>query len=172
MPSGLIRIVFERPDGGVSIDTPIARIAGSAEALAAHIARIETTNGIPGTGGTIDLKWRHRATITVAELPSSRPGQSRKLRNAWRWTGTAVETDVPAGRAVILAALRAERARRLLNSDGKLVRANEVEPAMVPAWKAYRQELRDLPSVVETIIAVIADAVALEAYAPDWPQSP
>ncbi len=77
--SGAKRLVFVRPDGGVSIDIPVRLVADNADALETHIGRMLAAH--PG--------WQYVATIDQAELPPS-----RAKRNAWRWDGTKV-TDQP-----------------------------------------------------------------------------
>ena len=61
-------------------------------------------------------------------------------------------------------ALRAERDRRLAESDWVVVRAYEHRKPVPPEWAAYRQALRDLP-------AQLTDEDVLEGRIP-WPQAP
>jgi hypothetical protein len=168
-PSGTIRIVFERPDGGVSIDIPalvkvdedengmpiMDELAGLD--LANHITWLELAHG-----------WTHRATITAAELPNERPGQSRRFRNCWRWDGSKIEADLALARAQVMVEVRAERNTRLAGTDGEAVKGVELGQAD-QALVTFRQTLRDLPATVGTELAALGSAAELEAYAVDWP---
>lgn len=151
-PSGAARLVFERPDGGVSIDAPVARIADDAELLAAHIVRMETAHG-----------WTHRANITAAELRSS-----RRLRNAWRWVGSGLDVDLPTGREILMTELRVERDTKLAETDGEVLRDQERSQPDI-GLRDYRQALRDLPATAVAEVEAITDATALENWQPTWP---
>ena len=155
--SGTVRLICQRPDGGISVDAPIERIANDPVQLAAHIARLEAN------GFTI-LK----ADATGADLPSERAGQSRKFRNAWRWDGAKIEPDLPLCREQVMAEVRAERDTRLAATDGEAVR-NQERGQPDQALKNHRQALRDFPTTVQAAVDALADAAALEAYAPAWP---
>lgn len=62
------------------------------------------------------------------------------------------------------AALRLERNRRLAESDWIVVRAYERGESIPEAWAAYRQALRDLPSLLN-------DEQILSGVIP-WPSMP
>ncbi|MBN8843247.1 MAG: hypothetical protein J0H88_08360 [Sphingomonadales bacterium] len=71
----------------------------------------------------------------------------------WRWVGEAWERDA----APVLAALRTERNARLAASDyPPLFERPESEQ---PAWRTYRQALRDMPETADP-------------FAPEWPEPP
>ena len=66
--------------------------------------------------------------------------------------------------------IRAERDRRLVASDGPMLRATERgTPADVAAWKAYRQALRDLPPTARPAVDACVTPEVLAAYEPTWP---
>lgn len=154
--------MFERPDGGISVDVPVSAVADDPDALAAHIANLEAVHG-----------WTHRETTTADALPSAQAGQSRRFRGCWRWTGSAVAADLPLARAQLMAELRDERNRRLEVSDGKQLRANESGTAQDQAdWNTHRQALRDLPVTVQAEVDALTTATDLEAHAVTWPSEP
>ena len=63
--------------------------------------------------------------------------------------------------AAAWAALRAERDRRLADSDWVVLRSLETSEPVPPEWRAYRQALRDLPETTGYAVAL-----------PDWPSRP
>lgn len=162
MPSGLLRIILQAPDGTVAVDAPVQQIADDREQLAAHLARLEAQ-------GFAVLK----SDATGADLPNERAGQSRRFRNAWRWDGAKIEPDLTLCRAQILAEVRAERNARLAAADGERGRLADIgTPPQQQAHAAYRQALRDLPAAVQGDLAALATPEGLEAYAVAWPSPP
>lgn len=157
MPSNHVRLVFLRPDGGVSIDIPVTRIANDPQRLTKHVAKILEN---PESAG-----WTYQAEVHMENLPVG-----RKLRNAWRWDG-AVSIDVPAGRAELLRQARELRDIKLKETDALAVRGVE-RGQPDAALTAYREALRDLPAGVELELADKETAAELEAYAVNWPQEP
>lgn len=162
MPSDSTRLVFERLDGSISIDIPVARIANDSAALAKHIARIADRPGVT-----------HRLTLTSADLPSAQPGQSRRFRNCWRWDGSGVVVNLPAAHATVMREVRAERDRRLLESDGAHIGLSEIGTEQQKAnWRAYRQALRDFPAAIHAVVHGLTSAADIEFYEVTWPGKP
>lgn len=87
----------------------------------------------------------------------------------WRRVGDRPGVDMPLARQQILSEIRLERNRRLTASDKEWFRVNETN-GDVPAWKDYRQALRDLPSKVD--VSQVETPQALDAYRPPWPVAP
>lgn len=148
-------IVWEREDGGVSITYPVPQ------------ARAD---------GETDEQFAER--IRIKDVPAGRPFHvqrkdtlptSRRLRNAWKKGSGIITLDLPTARKLIVEEIRAERDRRLAESDKEKFRLDDVgSPQEQAKLKAKRQSLRDLPAKVETEIATLTD-VQLEAYTPTWP---
>ncbi len=166
-PSGTTRLVFVRPDGGVSIDIPAVvpvlepaptkddpaatvestttavEITERPDVLAAHIARILAENS----------GWTHKDTTNIAALPTS-----RRFRNAWRWIGGGVEVDLSLARAQSVDEVSKQRDRLLLLGHGS-------DPDTAAA-------LRTLPIRVAADLAALDTAEALEGYTVAWPAGP
>lgn len=162
MPSGTRRIILQAPDSSIAVDVPVQRVVDDPAEFAAHVSRLEAS------GFTV-----LNDDATGADLPNEQAGQSRKFRNCWRWTGTAVATDVPLARAQLMAEMRTERNSRLEESDGKQLRANETGTEQQKTdWNTYRQSLRDLPVSEQTAVDALASAADLETHAVTWPTEP
>ena len=105
--------------------------------------------------------------VRVEDLPP------RRFRNAWRADGRgAPSIDMPAARAIRIAEIRAERDQRLAASDGEMLREQETGGAKLAALRAYRQALRDVPTVTAPTIEAVGDPDGLAALEPDWPIRP
>jgi len=162
-PSGDLRLIFTRPDGGVSVDAPIEQIAQSGAELAQHIARLEATG----------LVWKQTISTGLGHLPSERTGESRKLRNCWRWNGAQVEADIALAKAQIKAEVRTERNKRLAESDADKIRLDDIGTTQQKLdISTYRQTLRDLPASTDIQIDNLISVPALELYNPTWPIKP
>lgn len=150
-----LSIMFEREDGGISIvhPAPAARRGGETdEQFAERIRLKDVPAGLPSE------------VIRKADIP-----HNRRFRDAWRKAGRGVTVDVTAAKGIVLADVRAERTRRLDESDKEKIRLDEVgTPQEQKALREKRQALRDLPAIVEAQIAVMT-AEQLEAYQVAWP---
>lgn len=148
-------ILIERGDGGVSI------------------LRTNVTGVLPLTQEV--QKWRQSSgdtvagwsLITEADIPTS-----RKFRACWKAANNKPTVHAPSARAQVLAELRAIRNARLAESDGERAKLEEIgTPEQREALRVYRQQLRDLPAVVQGEIENLT-VEALEAYAPVIPAMP
>ena len=150
------RIVYTRPDGGVSVVCPapeyVARFTTEAEALDAIRAK-----DVPADAANVYV-------CDVAEVPAS-----RRFRNCWRQAGTAPPSvSLPLARTQRMAEIRAERDKRLVASDGQIARAQDIgTPAEVAALKTYRQALRDVPQAID--LGTLPTAEALATFDLVWP---
>lgn len=161
MPSGTKRIIFERPDGGITVDIPIVSIANDPQALIDWKDEMLVRNPT----------WVHRDTIEVSALPT----RHNRTRPAWKWNvgSGVIEVDLPTSRTETMAQLRAERDRKLVDSDGPQMGVNEGGTAQQQTdWNTYRQSLRDLPVTVQAAVDAHTTAVQIEAYAISWPTIP
>ena len=153
------RIVYTRPDGGVSVVCPapeyVARFTTEAEALDAIRAK-----DVPADAANVYV-------CDVAEVPAS-----RRFRNCWRQVGTTPPSvSMPLARAQRMAEIRAERDERLATSDGLMLAMQDRGiPAGIAALKTYRQALRDVPQAMT--LDSVATPEALAEVEPVWPTVP
>lgn len=152
------RIVYVRPDGGVSVVCPAPNSQLPGESEAQWLDRIALWDVPAGLASTI---------IEGADLPS------RRFRNAWRKPGAAVAVDLPLARAQVMTETRRTRDALLLESDREKNRLDDVgDPAQRETLRAYRQALRDLPSAVQSQVDALSTVAALDAFAPVYPAPP
>jgi len=158
-------IVYTRSDGGLAIVIPSpAYIAGwlAANADKTELDAIAHVQGKDVPPDALNV-WVEEA----ANLP-----QSRAFRNCWREHETGgvknIVVDMPLARAQKMAEIRAERNKRLAETDGLILRAKETGQAAQESRLALaRQALRDLPATVG--LDTLATPEALEAFQPNWP---
>jgi len=152
------RIVYTRPDGGVSVVCPapefVAQFPTEQEALAAVQVK-----AVPADAINVKI-------CDVINIPTS-----RRFRNCWRQVGTTPPVvDLPLAREQRMSEIRTERDKRLAISDGQMARAQDTgTPAEVMVLRGKRQALRDLPVTVETELAMIQLVDGLATYEPTWP---
>jgi hypothetical protein len=147
-------IVWEREDGGVSVTHPAPNARKEGETDEQFLDRIRLKDVPDGKPFHVQRK---------ESLPS------RRFRNAWTRTSDGIEIDTPRARGLLVAEVRAERNRRLAETDTDKSRIDEIgTPQEQKAIKDKRQKLRDLPAVVESEIATLT-VEQLEAYQPAWP---
>ena len=186
----LKRVVYTRPDGGVSVVVPapalimefqlFGRATGSllwhgpvlevpstervlslADAEVAALAYVRTKN-IP------------RDAINIREYDDVEFPPTRRFRSAWRQAGTGPPTvEMPLARRQRMDEVRTERASKLLKSDVDYLRAQEAANLTLQTrLKDYRQKLRDLPAVEQPNVDAITTPDALAAWEPTWPIDP
>ena len=169
-------IVYARADGGVSIISPDPADQRLGESEWAWLDRTGTRairRYYPGDRSDPAFAWlqagtwaadQPRQVIDSTELPSER------FRDCWVQGTSAVEVNLSAARDQILREVRRERDLRLRASDGERHRLQEMGTEIERAQLAvYRQQLRDLPTVVQAEISALTTASALEAYSPVFP---
>jgi len=89
-------MVWVRPDGAVSVSY-------LSETLRARETETQFYNRIAKKmkdDGAIPLTWFRAAEIEPSLLPSD-----RKFRDAWKWTGNAIEVDLPKAKTLCLSRL-------------------------------------------------------------------
>ena len=149
------RIIYTRPDGGVSVVVPtrehIARFDTEDDAISEIMAR-----SVPPDATFI-------STVEDAELPSD-----RTFRNAWRQSGSIVSVNIPLARAIhaerMGAAQSAEIARLKVEERKERLKGNTTKAAAHAATITALEAL-DL-SVLATQIANAPNPTALSAI---WP---
>jgi hypothetical protein len=155
------RIIYTRPDGGVSVVVPapnfIADFAGTeAEAMAAVQAKSVPADAI-------------EAEIVDVTVISS----DRAFRDAWVKKGGRIEVDIPKARAIKTDQIRPERNERLATLDIDYMRADESGDTSEKQRIAnVKQTLRDLPATIQPDLDAISQPEELEAYEPTWPTAP
>lgn len=170
-----MRVVWLRADGGITVTSPArAKMEGESEEYYLDNAAMSAMRD-PRLQGATRLPNMHVSEFPKKDfrLPGDTSEEVVSLRNCWRWQGGQVRTDLGLARQTYVRILRAERARRLKESDGERARLEEVGTAQQrQALATYRQQLRDLPATVQADLAALTTPDALAAYQPPWPTPP
>lgn len=144
-------IVWQKPDGSLAITIP-ADPTADIESVAAH-----AQNADPSLSDCVRLD-------NVESLPN------RRFRNCWRYN-EKIEVDIDLAKQQVLAEVRMERNKLLDASDKEAARLADIgTPEEQAKLKVYRQQLRDLPVVIETELMLIEDVKDLENYRVDLPR--
>lgn len=145
-------LAFTRPDGGVSVVHPVS-IPDTLDALLEEVA-----------------KQGHTPANAVLMDQSTLPDRHPRLRHSWRLAGSRITYDLSAVRQYIMAEVRAERNKRLIQSDADKARLDDTGDQVDKlALALYRQQLRDLPLQVDAELARLSTPEALKAYTPAYP---
>jgi hypothetical protein len=175
------RIVFARPDGGVTVIVPNPRKRREDESEDDFLARVLARNQQIGHAPLEGCE-----VVELAALPPSRmkqftvtlpdgevvQTQRRIFRSCWRHAGGVVVEDAGLCRQKVLADIRLDRDDRLSASDRDKARLDDIgTPPQQQAHRQYRQALRDLPATVAAQIAALTPD-ELEAYQAPWPVKP
>lgn len=139
------RIIWKRPDGGVSITIPCEQILET-EPEQEYLDRIaaKLREKHPDANGNLSPAipddW-----VRVADLPEENIPTDRSFRNAWTWTTTKPVIDIDFGKAkeITKNRLRAERKPLLEALDIEVMRAQEFGTDTT-AIVAEKQRLRDI----------------------------
>ena len=153
------RIVLQKPDGSILVVTPAADVV-EGETETEYLDRIaaRTLAAVPSFAGCVRL-----ADVELSDIPG------RRFREAWRQVGGGIGVDLPSARSIVMADLRAERNRRLTETDAEKNRLDDVGTSQEKnALRVRRQALRDLPVVVAAEIAAMT-AEQMELHSPTWP---
>jgi hypothetical protein len=147
------RIVYSRPDGGVSVIVPAPNYRLAGESDEKFIARIMAKD-VPTDATDV-------AVCDEADIPTD-----RTFRNAWERGGKSVVVNMPKAREIHMARIRARRNELLDASDKELARAQETG-GDVRAIQARRQALRDVP---QSIQAAVEAAQTPDSLKHVWPE--
>lgn len=147
------RIVYTRPDGGVSVVVPAPKAKHADETEAEFLARISAA--IPQGASDITV-------CDEAEIPSD-----RTYRDAWeRGSAALVTVSMTKAKEIQRGRLRDARPAKFVDLDGKWMQAvaagNDTEAARI---EAERQVLRDLPQD-----PAIAAAKTPDELKTTWPE--
>lgn len=143
-----LRIVYTRPDGGVSVVVPapsfVAKFRTEADAIAAIRAKDVPPDATDVTERTTD------------DLP-----KDRLFRNAWRMAVNKPAVDLPAARQIHMDRIRQVRDAELAKLDVAFMRAVERgDRQEQSAIAADKQRLRDLPQTFDLTVAQTPDDLA------------
>ncbi len=149
------RLLWEMPDGSVRITIPRSKPLKD-ETESDYLSKIAN-------------KSRPHPDAKLYHGDKSDVPTDKTFRASWRLKSGKVETDMPLARAEKMESIRAERNKKLSNSDALMARANETN-GRVSEWKAYRKSLRDIPA--DTDLDQASTPEVLKAYEPNWPTEP
>lgn len=158
------RIVWLAADGSLRITIPCEPLLpGESETMYLDRIALAAQTADPGL-----QECSRAADVDAAVLPAS-----RRFRACWRFAAGTVQVHPPAARQQRLDEIRAERNRRLLESDAERARLDEIGTSQQrAALTAYRQQLRDLPALVSVELVTLTTAEELASYQPAWPTPP
>ena len=129
-------IVYDRPDGGISIVHPVINTQGEPAGFAEADAEARAWATVPADA--LSPRW-----VEAGDFP-----QDRSLREAWRHDGEAFSIDLDHARALTKTRLRRERAQLLAAQDIAFLRAQEAG-ASTTAVVAEKQRLRDVTRLAD-----------------------
>lgn len=146
------RIVYTRPDGGVSIliPSPNARLEGETDD--ALIARIRARD-VPDDA-------THVSVCDASEIPAD-----RTFRNAWKRSGKSVQVDMPEAREIHMARIREVRNAKLAQMDIAEKLAAQGVKGDLQTIRAKMQALRDIPQTLD-----LTQAKTPEQLKTLWPE--
>lgn len=97
----------------------------------------------------------------------------RRWRNEWRISGGVCGPDVNLCRLKRLSEIRTERDGRIQASDREMMKRLDVGTSgHIAEYRAYRQQLRDLPAIVFTQMSGLMTPTAISEYVPPWSVEP
>lgn len=132
------RIVYTRPDGGLSIIAPTPDFVKGCKSLRAALAIIRAKD-VPKDAVNVMV-------CDAADLP-----QDRTYRDAWCCQDSKnIEIDMPKARDIHMGKIRASRNAALEREDTALMRAVESgNESAVRAVAKHKQKLRDIPQTFD-----------------------
>ena len=160
-------IVWEMPDGTVRYATCPAKGRKPGETTQQWLLRVFNK--------TVRDNYPSAKRILDAVMPDGQsfyPGATKLFYGAWRNDGAGrIRIDMPLSREIRLNEIRAERNRRLEESDKEWLRILDISTSdQQNRFKAYRQALRDIPQGID--LNALNDPQSLEAFQPAWPAMP
>lgn len=184
-------IVYERPDGGVTVVSPApafinelmagdmdpARMVQIFNALNKEKFTAEKRSdfavAMRGSGMSEDMALE---LLSMKDVPANAVAAKvienltvstkRTFRNAWKLAGDKIVIDMPKAREIKLAEIRKERNAKLDALDKEFMKALSTKKD-TKALEDKMQALRDIPQTTD--LSSIASPEALEAFQPEWP---
>lgn len=144
-------IIFERPDGGVSIMYPVEQARLLNEADGAFIARIVASD-IPNDASNVTF-------VDANEIPID-----RTFRNAWTLQAGKIEHNLPKCKIIAHDKCRIARAKEFAPLDIEVT-----IPAKAAAAEAKRQAIRDKYDAAQASIEAAGDVHTLEIIVAELP---
>ena len=129
------RIVYTRPDGGISIMVPAPAAQLADESDDAFVARIQAKDLPPDA--------INPRVVEDAEIPAD-----RYFRNAW---GNDLKVDMPKARNIHMGRIRSVRNQELAKLDIETMKGRDVQ--------VEKQKLRDIPQTFSLTGATTPDAL-------------
>lgn len=127
------KIIFTRPDGGLSVVTPVINSYPQREDITEAEAEQRAWNKLPADA--INPQW-----VTADAIPAD-----RSFRNAWKDGGGKVDHDMAKCREITRNVLREKRAPLMAALDVEYMRADEAGNAAEKLRiAAEKQRLRDI----------------------------
>lgn len=146
------RILYTRPDGGVSVVVPAINFDEPAMTEDQAVARA-LAKSIPADATSAQV-------VDTAVVPTD-----RTFRNAWEQTGSAIVHNIAKCRTLWRQKMRAHRATRWPLWDAEYLKADEDGNVVRKAQlAAKRQQLRDVTAHPDIDAATTPDALRLA-----WP---
>lgn len=144
------KIIWKRPDGGVSITVPCEPMSES-ETEQEYLDRIaaKLREKHPDANGNLSPSIP-AAWVRVADIPEGNIPADRTFRNAWTWTTPepVVDIDMAKAKEITKNRLRAERKPLLEALDVQVMRAQEAG-ADTSSLIAEKKRLRDITKLAD-----------------------
>lgn len=151
------RIIYTRPDGGVSVVCPTPEFMSSFENESEAISALREKN-VPADATNIK-------ECNVADLP-----HRDSFRSAWTQTGDTPTVDMAKARVIKTDQIRPERNKRLADLDVTYLRADEAgDTATKEKIAVQKQKMRDLPATIQSDLNALNTPEELESFTPTWP---
>lgn len=147
------KIVYQRPDGGVSIVTPAISSDDPPDFTEVQAEERAMTTAVP-------VDAMNPRFINDENIPAD-----RTFRDAWRDTGTMVDVDMSRARMIHMNRIRVARDNELKKLDVEwIARAARDDTTGAAKTETKRQALREIPQTLDLSIA--PDPVTLKVL---WP---
>jgi len=145
------KIVYTRPDGGMSVVTPVINTHGEAEGFTEQNAIDRALARIPSDATDIKV-------VEASAIPAD-----REFRNAWQNTSGVVSIPLAKAKAVTKDRLRIERAPLLAALDAEYLRADEEKDNAAKTEVARKKKLlRDITNLADSA-TTLAELKAIKA---------
>jgi hypothetical protein len=114
-----------------------------------------------------DTSFGLEAGDSIVELPADWVQPCSKVE-CMKEDGGEIVADLVLVRAAKMEDIRAERDKRLVESDADYVKDLSMSVSLA-AVNALKQDLRDLPAAAQSAVNALSSAAEIESYEPTWP---
>jgi len=140
------RIIYTRPDGGVSVVCPAPEFVANFDGTEAEALAFIQAKDVPADAVGTEV-------VDVAVIMPD-----RTFRNAWVKKTGGIKVSLPKARPIHLDRIRVVRDAELLRLDIEYLKADEVGDAALKASIATeKQVLRDIPQTFDLTVATTPD---------------